>query len=62
MASIIEAAQSQCGLTFPRRGESRHSGSITTDECVGIFVGETAKKLCNNVTWGNLWYCSATSR
>lgn len=44
MASIIEAAQSQCGLTFPRKGESRHSGGITTDECVGIFVGETAKK------------------
>lgn len=44
MASIIDAAQSQCGLTFPRKGESRHSGSITTDECVGIFVADSAKK------------------
>lgn len=38
MSAIINAAQSQCGLSFPRRGESRHSGSITTDECVGIFL------------------------
>ncbi|HHR5944626.1 TPA: hypothetical protein ACS78A_002845 [Providencia alcalifaciens] len=38
MASIIDAAQNQCGLSFPKKGETRHSGSITADECVGIFL------------------------
>lgn len=44
MDSIIRDAQSQCGLSFPRSGKSRHSGHITTDECVGIFLGKTNKQ------------------
>lgn len=44
MDSIIRDAQSQCGLSFPRSGKSRHSGRITTDECVGIFLGRTNKQ------------------
>lgn len=38
MQAIIDAAQNQCGLSFPDKGQSRHSGSIKTDECVGIFL------------------------
>ncbi|ELX8379869.1 hypothetical protein AB7Y49_12125 [Providencia vermicola] len=44
MAAIIRDAQSQCGLAFPKSGKTRHSGPITTEECVGIFVATTDKK------------------
>lgn len=38
MAAIIRDANAICGLSFPRTGSSQHSGAITTDECVGIFL------------------------
>lgn len=41
MEAIINDARDTCGLTFPRKGDSRHSGGITTDECVGIFLARS---------------------
>ena len=43
MEAIISDARDLCGLTFPYRGSSRHSGHITTDECVGIFLGKSQR-------------------
>ncbi|HBO21392.1 MAG TPA: hypothetical protein DD649_00695 [Providencia sp.] len=40
MEAIIADARDQCGLTFPKTGMSEHSGTIKTDECVGIFLGD----------------------
>ncbi|MGJ3355856.1 MrpH family fimbial adhesin [Providencia sp. Je.9.19] len=44
MEAIIGDARDRCGLTFPKKGSSQHSGAITTDECVGIFVARKQRQ------------------
>ncbi|HHE6470170.1 TPA: hypothetical protein ACPFI9_002730 [Providencia rettgeri] len=54
MEAIIGDARDLCGLTFPYRGSSRHSGRITTDECVGLFLGDSQRESKGKILPGGI--------